>query len=185
VSRVLILKDISNNPIRLREIQRNQALDESLWDMEGGYLSCITDKRCPFYFRLYEGQATILSKRIATHVMKMASGDISTLHYYVKSMGGTYREANFLHNFHLQFSKRSQEDRDLLKNLLELEMCVALRTLPQKELTQWLPPGSPAIKFPSVHLNIANPLIQGSINSESGRQYSRNLLLDSADPEVH
>jgi hypothetical protein len=184
VSRVLSLEEISNNPFRLCEIQRNQALNETLWVVEGGYLDFISDTRCPFYFRFYNAQAMILSERISTHVINMASGDMSTLHYYMKSIGGIYRKANFLRTFYIQDSKRSQQDRTLIKNHLEFEICVALLTLPQKELMQWLPLGSPAIKFPSVHLNVANPLIQGSFNNTSARQYSRNLLLDSADPEV-
>jgi len=109
---------------------------------------------------------------------------MSTLHYYVKSIGGKYRQANFLRAFHIPDSVTSREDRNLIKSLLELEMCVALRTLPQGELVQWLPPGDREVKFPSVHLNIANPLVQGSFTSASARQSSRNLLLDSADPEV-
>jgi hypothetical protein len=117
-------------------------------------------------------------------VKKMASGDISTLHYYVKSIGGKYRQANFLRVFHIPDSVTSHADRNLIKSLLELEMCVALRTLPQGELVQWLPPGDREVKFPSVHLNVANPLLQGSCASASGRQSSRVLLLDSADPEV-
>ena len=43
MSRVLALGDASNKSFSLREIQRNQALDESLWDAEGGYLDYITD----------------------------------------------------------------------------------------------------------------------------------------------
>jgi hypothetical protein len=117
-------------------------------------------------------------------VKKMASGDISTLHYYVKSIGGKYRQANFLRVFHIPDSVMSHADRNLIKSLLELEMCVALRTLPQGELVQWLPPGDREVKFPSVHLNVANPLLQGSCANASGRQSSRLLLLDSADPEV-
>ena len=100
----------------------------------------------------------------------MASGDISTLHYYVKSIGGKYRQANFLRAFHIPDSVTSHADRNLIKTLLELEMCVALRTLPQGELIQWLPPGDREVKFPSVHLNIANPPAQGSfISADNGR----------------
>ena len=115
----------------------------------------------------------------------MASGDMSTLHYYVKSIGGKYRQANFLRAFHIPDSVTSHVDRELIKNFLELEMCVALRTLPQGELVQWLPPRDPEVKFPSVHLNIVNPLVQNSFASASARQNSRDLVLDSADPEVH
>jgi len=114
----------------------------------------------------------------------MTKGDMSTLHYYVKKIGGKYRQANFLRTFHIPHSDRSQADRNLVKNLLELEMCVALGTLPQRELMQWLPSGDRKVQFPSVHLNIANPLVQGSFTSASARQISRNLVLDSADPEV-
>lgn len=114
----------------------------------------------------------------------MASGDVSTLHYYVKSLGGEQREPNFLRTFRISNPDLNQFDRDLVKNLLELEMCVALRTLPQKELVQWLPHGETEVKFPSVHLNVANPLIQGAFPSASLRQISRSLLLNSADPEV-
>jgi hypothetical protein len=159
-------------------------LDELLWDAEGGYLDYITDTRCIFYLRLYNGQATVLTKRIGHDLDMMASGDASSLHYYVKSIGGKYREANFLRAFRIPDSVTNQEDRKLLKNLLELEMCLALRTLPYQTLMQWLPPGSPEVKFPSVHLNIANPLDTGMFQSASGRQNSRNLLLGSVDPEV-
>jgi hypothetical protein len=176
--------DISNKSGRLRAISRNQALDELLWDAEGGYLDYITDTRYDFYFRLYNGQATKLADRIATHVTMMASGNVSTLHYYVKSLGGTHREPNFLRTFRIFNSDSNQLDRELVKNLLEFEMCVALRTLPQKELVQWLPHGEREVEFPSVHLNVANPLAQGSFVSTSARQNSRSLLLDSADPEV-
>jgi hypothetical protein len=51
-------------------------------------------------------------------------------------------------------------------------------------LHQWLPSGDREVKFPSVHLNIANPLVQGSFASASARQSSRFLLPDSVDPEV-
>jgi len=114
----------------LREIQRNQASDEYLWDAEGGYLD---DTRSAVYFRLYIGQATDLVQRVATHVTKMARGDMSTLHYYVKSIGGKYRQANFLRAIHIPDSVTSHADR---KSLLELKMCVALRTLPQEEVVQ-------------------------------------------------
>jgi hypothetical protein len=114
----------------------------------------------------------------------MAKGDMSTLHYHVKKIGGKYRQANFLRTFHIPHSDSSQADRNLLKNLLELQMCVALRTLPQRELVQWLPSKDREVEFPSVHLNIANPLVQSSFASASARQSSRDLLLDSADPEV-
>jgi hypothetical protein len=114
----------------------------------------------------------------------MAKDDVSTLHYYVKSIGGKYRQANFLRVFKIPDSVTSHADRNLIKNLLELEMCVALRTLPKGELVQWLPPGDREVKFPSVHLNIANPLFQDSFASANARQSSRDLLLDSADPEV-
>jgi hypothetical protein len=114
----------------------------------------------------------------------MASGNMSTLHYYVKAIGGMYREANFLRVFHVPDSDTNQEDRNLVKTLLELEMCVALRTLPQEEVVQWLPQGDLDVKFPSVHLNVANPLVQGSFISADARQCSRSILLDSVDPEV-
>jgi hypothetical protein len=140
---------------RLREIQRNQASDEYLWDGEGGYVGCITDTRNALYFRLYVGQAANITERIATHVTKMAKGDKSTLHYYVKWIGGKYRQTNFLRTFSIPHSDSSQTDRDLVKNLLELLMCVALRTLPQTELVQWLPLEDREVKFPSVHLNVA------------------------------
>ena len=58
-----------------------------------------------------------------THVIQIASGNISTLHYYVKSIGGTYREANFLRIFHIQYSKRDQEDRNLLLDSADPEVC--------------------------------------------------------------
>ena len=95
-----------------------------------------------------------------------------------------YREANFLRAFHAPDSDTNQEDRNLVKTLLELEMCVALRTLPQEEVVQWLPQGDLEVKFPSVHLNIANSLVQGSFISTDARQCSRSILLDSVDPEV-
>jgi hypothetical protein len=109
---------------------------------------------------------------------------MSTLHYYVRKIGGKYRQANFLRTFHIPHSDLSQADRNLIKNLLELQMCVALHTLPQRELVKWLPSRDCEVKFPSVHLNIANPLVQNSFSSTSARQSSRDLLLDSADPEV-
>jgi hypothetical protein len=70
---------------RLGEIERSQN---------------ITDSRCPFYCRLYVGQASILEDRIGCHIEKMESGDESTLHYYVKSKGGRHRQANFIRIFH-------------------------------------------------------------------------------------
>lgn len=160
MSQVLSLEEISNNPFRLCEIQRSQALDESLWTVEGGYLDFISDTRCHFYFRLYNGQATILSKRISAHVMNMASGNMSTLHYYVKSIGGIYRKANLLRTFYIQDS-RSQEDRDLIKNLLELEMCVALRTLPQKETYAMATTWEPCNKVPLGPLQYRKPSHSG------------------------
>jgi hypothetical protein len=155
-----------------------------LWDAEGGYVDFITDTRCDLYFRLCNGQATILAERISVHLVMMASSHASSLHYYVKAIGGEYREPNFLRTFRIPDSLSNQKDRDLLKNLLELEMCLALQTLPRQALMQWLPHGSAEVKFPSVHLNIANPLVTGGFNSASARQNSRNLFLDSADPEV-
>jgi hypothetical protein len=95
-----------------------------------------------------------------------------------------YREANFLRTFHISDSDINQEDRNLVKALIELEMCVALRTLPQEEVVQWLPQGDLEVKLPSVHLNIANPLAQDSFISAEARQCSHSLLLDSVDPEV-
>jgi hypothetical protein len=184
VSQNLTLGDISNNSGRLRAISRNQALEELLWDAEGGYLDYITDTRYDFYFRLYNSQATYLADRIDTHVSMMTSGNVSTLHYYVKPLGGTHREPNFLRTFRIFNSGSNQFDRELVKNLLELEMCVALRTLPQKELVQWLPHREREVKFPSVHLNVANPLVQGSFIGATVKQNSRSLLDDSADPEV-
>lgn len=114
----------------LREIQPNQASDEYVWDAEGG---CLDDTRSAVYFRLYIGQAADLVQRIATHVTKMARGDMSTLHYYVKSTGGKYRQANFLWAFHIPDSVTNHADR---KSLLELETCVALRTPLQEEVVQ-------------------------------------------------
>jgi len=87
--------DISNISGRLRGISRNQALEELLWDAEGGYLDYITDTRCDFYFRLYVGQATYLADRVAKHVAAMARDDVSTLHYYVKSLHRNTRPTEF------------------------------------------------------------------------------------------
>jgi hypothetical protein len=61
---------------------------------------------------------------------------MSTLHYYVRKIGGKYRQTNFLRTFHIPHSDLSQADRNLIKNLLELQIYVALRTLPQRELVQ-------------------------------------------------
>ena len=79
-------------------------------------MSYITDSRSEVYYRLYVGQALILANRIEDHICCMTNGAITTLHYYVKSVGGKYRQANFLRVFCLPASDLSREDRDLLKN---------------------------------------------------------------------
>jgi hypothetical protein len=103
----------------------------------------------------------------------------------VKSLGGKYCQANFLRAFQLKSDlDANQEDPNLLKCLLELEVCVALRTLPQKEFIRWLPSDSLKIQYPSVYLNIGNLLIQSIFSSDSARRASHDLLLESVDPEV-
>jgi hypothetical protein len=63
-------------------------------------------------------------------------------------------------------------------------ICVAFRILPQEELEQWLPPGSPLIRFRTVHLNVLSPLRQTSYIDDSVRQDTRSVLLHSIDPEI-
>lgn len=172
----------------LRKVRETQKNDCSQFDCDGGYLDFITDTRSDTYFRMYIGQGKLLADRISQHLDRIANGDISTLHYYVLAAGGKSRTSNFIRLFRLKPDIfHDEEYTTLCRDLLELLMTLAFRTISKPELKQWLPEASiTAAPLETIHLNVLNPLYQslGQLVTYHVRQSSRDVLLASPDPQL-
>ncbi len=176
---------------RLQEVKHSQPeLGDRHWWQYGGYLNFLTDDRDDHYQRYYVGQSTKLTARIRTHTRAMLYGDVSTLQYYIHTLGGGYRKPNFLRLTHIEedditeVDERVQRDSFLKVNMLEMTMALAFNSLPRATLERYLPLNLITSYYPTIHLNVAIPLLQVKDLDFSARAHARGQMSSWADPQV-
>ncbi len=119
----------------------------------------------------------------------MLYGDVSTLQYYIHALGGGHRKPNFLRLFHIEedditeVDERVQRDTLLKMNMLEKTMALAFNSLPRATLERFLPPNLITSR-PTIHLNVAIPLLQIKGPDFLARAHARGQLSSSADLQV-
>jgi len=101
--------------------------------------------------------------RINTHIQAFINGDESTLHYHIYQLGQGHRSFHFIRTFSFNPDSSMEYDKYFLfLNVLEMVMCLSFQTLPYSTIIKFLPfECVEEVKFHSIHLNIAPPLLQG------------------------
>lgn len=77
-----------------------------------------------------------------------------------------------------------RHNSSLALNILEMTMALAFRSLPQAVLQKYLPPELILGKHPTIHLNVAEPLLQTAVLGQIARECVRAAVLSSVDPQI-
>lgn len=77
-----------------------------------------------------------------------------------------------------------RHNSSLALNILEMTMALAFRSLPQAVLQKYLPPELILGKHPTIHLNVAEPLLQTAVLGQIARERVRAAVLSSVDPQI-
>lgn len=87
--------------LKIKDEQISRAERSSIRVMQGagGYLDFLTDQRNRNYLKFYVGQSRDLLSRIHEHCLRLTRGDVSSLHYYICTLGGEKRFFNFIRLF--------------------------------------------------------------------------------------
>ena len=175
---------------RLEEVKRSRPdIGDLYWSQPGGYLGFLTYDRDNHYQRYYVGQSTNMISHIRRHTTAMLYGDVSTLLYYIHALGGGHRKPNSVRFFCIagdstEIDGSVRHDTLLKMNMLEMTMALAFNSLPRAILEKYLPPNLISSKHPTIHLNVATPLLQLEGHDHAARAGARGKMLSSADPEV-
>lgn len=94
--------------------------------------------------------------------------------------------AHFIQLWHIpDDANRSTQHTCLLQNFVEFLFCGAFESLPEECLRRYFGTANKESgQYSNVGLNVLPPLLQGTVTNRSTKDYYRNLLVKSDDPEI-
>jgi hypothetical protein len=175
---------------KAQDVQQAKLQHQEQTYSSAGYVDFVTDDRNSFYIRLYVGQANVIHHRWENHARCILQRDFDTLHYFILQLGGGHRRANFLQLWEtscdLLPEGTPESFHQLIKNVLEMLFCRAFHSLLGKQLEPYFGlANSESGEYSNIGLNVLSPLLQGQLDVDNARTWSRNdLSAFSRDPEI-